>query len=179
MRKLLLAFSLVAVVVVVVFPGVGTAGKPQVTKIDQTGQFDLCGVATTTHDVGVDVFSTSGNTFFDRYNVRTTFTAANGVVIDLHAAGTVTGTLDPVPNGDGTYTNTVTFKGLPEQFKLPNGDMLTRDAGIITFVDTLVPDGLGGFTLQSEQLIVRGPHPEADSGFNLECQILAPILAGA
>jgi len=178
MRKFLLTSVLAAMVAVVVAPGIGAAGgRPVVTKIDSTRTGKLCGYAGTYHDVGVDVFSLANNVFFDRYSIHTTFTSNAGVVVLLFAAGTVSGNDTLISNGDGTFTATATYKGLPEQIKLPGGGVLTRDAGIITFVDILAPDGQGGFDLVSEQVSMRGPHPEVDSGFNLACDILGPALA--
>ena len=177
MRKLLILTSALASIVVA-YPGISAAAKPQVTKIDYTYTANLCGVDTIAHDVLIDVFSISGNTATDRYNLQTTFTAPNGAVILRHAAGTVSADVNPTPNGDGTYTAVVTYKGLAEQYRLPGGGVLTRDTGVITFTDLLAPDGSGGFTFLSESIATHGPHPEADSGFALECTLLGPILHG-
>jgi hypothetical protein len=163
-------------VVAVAFPVAALGGKPTHTKIDETYADNFCGFDGTTHVTGVDNFKLDGNTFHDTYNDLATFTADNGVVIVIHESGTVGGTFDPVPNGDGTFTVVTTYKGLPEQFKLPHGAVLTRDAGVITLTDTVVPDG-DSWDLVNETFTTHGPHPEADSGFELECDILGPILA--
>lgn len=176
MRTVLKAAVLLAVAAVA-FPAAALGGKPTHTRVDLTFADNFCGFDGTTHVTGIDNFSLSGNTVHDTYDDHFTFTADNGVVILVHEAGSVTGTFDPVPNGDGTFTNVTTYKGLPEQFRLPHGGTLTRDAGSITLVDTLVSDGEGGFVLQNETVSEHGPHPEADSGFQLECDVLGPILA--
>jgi hypothetical protein len=178
LRKFLL-LTTAAAAVVVAYTGVAAAAKPQVTKIDDTFTANLCGVDTIAHQVGVDVFSISGNTATDRYEFQTTFTAPNGAVILLHAAGTVSADIEPTPNGDGTYTAVVTYTGVPEQFRLPGGRVLTQDTGVITFTDLLASNGSGGFTFLSESIDMHGPHPEADSGFALECSLLGPILNAA
>ncbi len=178
LRKLLF-LTVAAASIVVAYPGIGAAAKPQVTKLDETFTANLCGVDTNGHQLGIDVFSISGNTATDRYEFQTTYTAPNGAVILLHASGTVSADIEPTPNGDGTYTAIVTYRGLPEQFRLPDGRVLTQDAGVITFTDILASDGSGGFTFVSESIDMHGPHPEADSGFALECNLLGPILNAA
>ena len=177
LRKFLVLTT--AVAAVVACTGVAAAAKPQVTMIDDTFSANLCGVDTIEHVVGVDVFSISGNTATDRYDLHITFTAPNGAVILLHEAGTVSADVDPTPNGDGTYTAVVTYNGIPEQFRLPGGRVLTQDTGVITFTDILASDGSGGFTFLSESIAMHGPHPEADSGFALQCNLLGPILNAA
>ena len=42
--------------------------------------------------------------------------------------------------------------------------------------NAVAQDGSGGFNFQSESVVVHGPHPEADSGFALECDLLGPIV---
>lgn len=170
----LTAIALAVLAVAIAFPAGSVAGKPDHTRIDETYADSLCGVPVTVHDEGHVISSISGNIEKDRYEFHTTFTTASGVVVLLHDVGTASGTITPVANGDGTYTSTLTYKGLPEQFKLPHGGVLTRDAGSLTIVDTLDSN----FQLIDEQLISHGPHPEAASGFALECQILGPILGG-
>jgi hypothetical protein len=176
LRRALITTALLASLAVA-FPGLGAAAKPDHQSLDGTFADNFCGFDGTTVQKGVDVFSLTGNTFHERYEINATFTAENGVAIVLHEAGSVGGTFDPAPNGDGTYTSVVTYKGLPEQFKLPHGGVLTRDAGVITLTDTLAPNGQGGFTLLDETLQTHGPHPEAASGFTLGCDILGPIFA--
>jgi hypothetical protein len=73
---------------------------------------------------------------------------------------------------DGAHVTEFTNKGLPELFKTPHGGVLTRDAGYIVFRDSF--DGeefLGG-----EIVINKGPHPQADSDFELFCQIIPEAL---
>jgi hypothetical protein len=73
---------------------------------------------------------------------------------------------------DGLHVTQFTNKGLPELFKTPRGDVLTRDAGYIGFRDTFDGDEfLGG-----EIVTNKGPHPQADSDFELFCQIIPEAL---
>ena len=50
--------------------------------------------------------------------------------------------------------------------------MLIRDAGHITFRDTLDGEEL----LSSEIVVNKGPHPEADSDFELFCEVTTEAL---
>jgi hypothetical protein len=74
----------------------------------------------------------------------------------------------------GTITFTTSFKGLPEKIQTAHGRVLLRDAGIITFVDTF---DLNTGDFISEEVIVKGPHPEADSDFELFCEVVTGALA--
>ncbi len=73
----------------------------------------------------------------------------------------------------GTITFSTTYKGLPEKIQTSRGAVLTRDAGVITFTDTF--DLTTGDFLGSE-VIIKGPHPEADSDFVLFCQVITAAL---
>jgi hypothetical protein len=82
--------------------------------------------------------------------------------------------LDVTVSGDPTGINVHDFinKGLPELFKTPHGGVLTRDAGYIVF--RVVFDG--DTFLSSEIVVNKGPHPQADSDFELFCQIMPGAL---
>src|SRR5690242_4925711 len=151
----------------------GFAGSGKNTKFDDTFTDTICGAQVTIHQVGHVVTTIANGVETDRYQLQATFTAANGAVVDLHEAGQQSFTLEPVPNASGGYTATTVYKGVPEQFKLPHGGVLTRDAGTITIVDTF--DASMNFL--DETVTAHGPHPEFDSGFTLECDLLGPIFS--
>jgi hypothetical protein len=73
---------------------------------------------------------------------------------------------------DGLHVFEVTTKGLAEMFKTPHGGVLTRDAGYIQFHDTFDGEEFVG----GEIVINKGPHPQADSDFELFCQIIPEAL---
>jgi hypothetical protein len=173
--RMLVVLALLAVTVTAAFPAGGIAAKPELVTVDDTYFIpSFCGASVTAHDLGHLVTSVAGNVETDRYEFHTTVTTDSGVVVTLHYAGTISGTINPVPNGDGTYSVSTTYHGLAEQWKLPGGRVLTRDAGVLAITDTLD----SAFNVLNTQLAIHGPHPEADSGFGLECQILSPILVG-
>jgi hypothetical protein len=101
-----------------------------------------------------------------------TFTAtATGKSIESFAAEQQTSNVDPIDNGDGTVSFVFTFKGLEQRLKLPNGTVLVRDAGPITFTLTFDASGdLVSFGSSDE----KGPHPLADGGGY--CDVLVPAL---
>jgi len=98
----------------------------------------------------------------------------NGKSVVQSSAGQVTGQA-VVDEEAGTVTFLTTFKGLPEKIRTANGPVLLRDAGIITFADTFDLDT--GEFLGSEVTVNKGPHPEADSDFELFCEVIAGALA--
>jgi hypothetical protein len=81
----------------------------------------------------------------------------------------------PIDNGDGTVTFTGTYKGLKEKLKLPNGAILSRDAGLVTFSNTF--DATTGDFLGETVSTQNGPHPDVDSGFTLFCDVIVPALS--
>jgi len=74
---------------------------------------------------------------------------------------------------DGIHTVLVTSKGLPERIYTPNGPVLTRDAGLITFLFTVNGEGE---VIETETVVVKGPHPQADADFELFCELAIPAL---
>jgi type 1 fimbria pilin len=81
----------------------------------------------------------------------------------------------PIDNGDGTLTFTGTYKGLKEKLKLPNGTILSRDAGLVTFNNTF--DATTGDFLGETVSAQNGPHPDLDSGGALFCDVIVPALS--
>ena len=86
----------------------------------------------------------------------------------------------PIDNGDGTVTLTTSFKGLMEKLKLPNGAILSRDAGLVTFNG--IYDPTTGDLLSETISRENGPHPELDSGGDFGggtvfCDVIVPALS--
>lgn len=182
-RRLLLLCGTLATLVsllagFVVLPASAHAAAPQHVNFSGSGSVDLCGMTVTVAFKGVDnffpVFDSSGNliAFKETHQEQDTFTAANGKSIDEHVAQNETSTL--TANPDGTFTEVFTYKGLPEQLLAPNGPVLTQDAGLITFVDLF--SSTGQFISQTIT-VENGPHPDADSGSTLFCQVVTAALS--
>jgi hypothetical protein len=107
--------------------------------------------------------------FWDRW----TFTSAlTGKSIESFSAEQMTTNVDPIENADGTVSFFFTFKGLEQRLKLPNGPVLARDVGPITFTLTFDTSGnLVSFVVSGE----KGPHPLNDTGGY--CNVLIPALS--
>jgi hypothetical protein len=99
---------------------------------------------------------------------------ATGKAVSIFVANEFVATGPPIDNGDGTITFTETNKGLQEKLKLPNGTVLSRDAGLVTFNHTF--DATTGEFLGQTISPENGPHPDLDSGFTLFCDVIVPAL---
>ena len=160
-----------------------SAGKPEMqrdhvvfTAFDQ----DICGLNL---DVVVDVrfvdrlfFDADGN--FDHF--LGTSSGSNEFINDAgesvlvtfaNVAREVDVSIDEEAN---TITILVSNRGLPEKISTPHGPVITRDAGLITFLITI--DLATETTISQETILSHGPHPQADSDFALFCDIITAEL---
>ena len=182
MTKVVFLCAAVAALFVVVLPGSGVAAKPVEQfheNFTDTFPDEVCGINGTSVARGVFNFQLSAsNTFRVIFVVNQTFTAsASGKSIVIHVAQQVTGFDEPIDNGNGTVTFIETYKGLPEQLRLENGRMLSRDAGSVTVTTVGSFDSDGNFTFISQTLSgEKGPHPDLDSDFEVFCDVLIPAL---
>jgi hypothetical protein len=142
---------------------------------------DVCGmnVDIVARGVFTDLafFDNEGN--FDHFtstaSVRQTLTADNGKSVVLQNAGQFTDAEPIIDEAAGTITFVTSFKGLPEKISTSRGPVVLRDAGVITFADTF--DLNTGEFISGEILVNSGPHPEADSDFELFCEVITAALA--
>jgi hypothetical protein len=145
-------------------------------------------------DVGTDVdpdFCGTGQTVEIAFNVRVnewlaphnadfktvtsgkvvfTNPATGASVINQFAGPTWVTTISGDP--EGLHVEQVTVKGLPELVKTPHGGVLIRDAGYITLQNTFDGDEF----VSGEILVDKGPHPDAESDFELFCQVVPEAL---
>ena len=119
-----------------------------------------------------DVF----NEFSDKvtFGTSVTFTDADGDFVRFHTAGQVT--FSKVTNPDGTVTFMQNNIGLPEKLSAKGQGTLTRDAGRISFIET-VDFSTDPPPLVSFEVVQSGPHPDADSDFALFCDVISEVLA--
>jgi hypothetical protein len=136
---------------------------------------EICGIPVDARVVVTDnFFLYADDSFKDTSSVRATFTnAENGKSVVLSNAGQITGTTT-VDEDAGTITFVTTYKGLPEKIQTAGGPVLLRDAGVITFIDTF---DLETGELISSDVVIKGPHPEAESDFELFCEVMTDALA--
>jgi hypothetical protein len=137
---------------------------------------NICGIDGTSVVNGMDNIQVfADGTFKDQFRQNLVFTsAATGKSVLIFVAQQFTAA-GPIDNGDGTVTFTFTFKGLPEKLKLPNGTVLSRDAGFVTFNDTF--DATSGDFLGETISPENGPHPDLDSSFAVFCDVIVPALS--
>ena len=139
----------------------------------------LCGIAGTTTNRFVGNFKLfADGTFLSTSNFRQAFTSAStGKQVVSSGVEQVEGPFDPTDNGDGTITQTFTFKGLPVKVSVANGPTLLRDAGFATVAITFVlnPDGSRGDFLSQAVVAEHGPHPGLDDDA-LFCNVVVAAL---
>lgn len=145
--------------------------------IDETFDEELCGIDVTTR------IQITGNVLFfedhlvDLSLVRVTWTNADGDWLQNFIAGpvVVTEQLD----GD-ILTVTIANHGVHERLRSSDGLTEAFDRGQIVFRDVIdlndLADEEDDVFLSSEILFQAGPHPEADSGFELLCETVIDVL---
>jgi hypothetical protein len=135
---------------------------------------NLCGIDGSSYDNGrdnIEVFADGSSN--DQFRFNFVFrSAATGKWVELFVAQSSSS--HEVVNPDGSMTFMTTFKGLPEKIKLPNGPILSRDAGSVTFLDTFDADG--NFVSRSV-VDEKGPHPDLESDFAIFCDVIVPALS--
>jgi hypothetical protein len=170
------------VAAVVVLPANALGAKPEIFHShfsDTEDDVDVCGVTVDLVAEGVFTdkifFDKEGNfvRFMSTGSATTTLTAENGKSVIIQNAGQFRDVAPLVDEEAGTITFITTFKGLPEKIKTAHGPVLLRDAGIIGFVDTFDLE-TGEFI--SSDIIIKGPHPEAESDFALFCEVITEAL---
>ena len=179
-RFKLLLVIVVALLGLVALP-VAVAANPDVQHFTDSGTFtdtDFCGTGMTVEgsfDVhGTEFLAPNGPVDFrSTVQGKTVFTnPLNGNTVVTHFAGQFFARVTSGDPESGTFVEEVSNVGLPEQLRAAHGGLLTRDAGIIGFRNTWVNDVL----ISSEIILVRGPHPEADSDFALFCEVMTDAL---
>jgi hypothetical protein len=102
--------------------------------------------------------------------VTQVFTTGDGKSVTISNAGSFTS--DFTTSGD-TVTFVDTYKELPEKISSRGGGGVElRDAGVISFITTinLVTGEI------TDDVVIQGPHPEADSDFTLFCDAVSAAL---
>ena len=166
------ALGLVALAALLALPGGALAAKPAFhDHFTETFADNICGVAGTSTVTVNNVVRFTDTSFKATGSFTLVFVADDGRTATLHSAGNTSGST--TENPDGTVTFVTTYKGLPEQIRGVKG-VSTRDAGIISFIDT-VDFSTDPPTVVS-RVIQHGPHPEADSGFALFCDAFLEAL---
>jgi hypothetical protein len=185
MRRKLLPLAIATVLACVTAATGLAAGSTQVTHFSfTTPPHYQCGIWGTAVVHGTSVFRDTGNgTYFMSGTWFGVFTAADsGKSATLSFAGPVKQTSPPVIDAQaGTVTIMTTAGGLFEKLSITGGPPLTRDAGIVTFVDvfkyTGIPSNPVGDQISETFAGLHGPHPDLLDG-SLFCDVLVPYLQG-
>ena len=167
-----LPVAIAAICSVVAVAGHASAARPTFhDKIKLTiPDVDICGFVGTLEVNGSQVITLSDTVVTTTGQITQVLTTAAGKSVVIQATGQIVSTF--TQNGD-TITFTDTFKGLPERISARGkGGTVLRDAGAITFITTI--DLVTGDI--TNDVIVKGPHPEAESDFTLFCAAVAAVL---
>jgi hypothetical protein len=178
-RRLAAATALgVALMAVVAAPGALAVGQ-QHERFHDFGtdvDLDFCGTGQRidiAFDVWVNAFHAPNQGLYkETARGKVTFTnPLTGDIVILRFANTI---LEVLVEGelDGLHVVDTAVKGLPELIKTPHGGVLTRDAGYIVFRNSFDGDEL----VSSEIVVNKGPHPNAESDFELFCEIMPEAL---
>jgi hypothetical protein len=177
------AAPFVALAIPFAVPASANAAAPEIfhgSFLDVVPDVEVCGINVDVVSRGVFTdklfLDDEGNVvaFMSSSSGTNTFTADNGKSVVVQFANMVSDGEPIVDEEAGTITFVTTFTGLPEKIKTPQGAVILRDAGIIAFADTFDLE-TGDFI--SSDVIVKGPHPEADSDFVLFCEVITAALA--
>jgi hypothetical protein len=184
MRRKLLLLAIATVLACVTAATGLAAGSTQVTHFSFNVPEHLqCGISGTAVVHGTSVVRDTGNgTYFMSGTWFGVFTADNGRSATLSYAGPVRQASPPVIDEQaGTVTIMTTAGGLFEKLSITGGPPLTRDAGIVTFVDvygyTGNPNNPVGAFISETFAGLHGPHPDLVDA-SLFCDVLVPYLQG-
>ena len=147
--------------------------------VDETFPENLCGIDVMTHVEGVVngklALARVGEPRFQAaVSVTVTSENTDDDVLVTRVAGLNAKDLLVIDNEDGTVTATYTFRGLAERMTTGPGRAITMDVGVITFTTRF--DASTGEAISDSTDFVAGPHPEADSGFELFCEVVEDVL---
>lgn len=112
--------------------------------------------------------------FQDETHVISTLTnEANGNEVHVEGTG-VDRQPFPVANPDGTFTFTDTLAGSPIRIYTSRSDVLVKDVGFLSIVDTVDAQG----NVINEQVIVHGVHEVSGPDDPAFCEAIASALGG-
>lgn len=132
---------------------------PNKVDVSFTG-IPMCGFTVDSHVQGTDNFRVivdrAGNVSFqDEAHIVSTLTnEANGKVVYVEGDARDAFPQDPVVNRDGTITATDTLTGSPIRIYTSHSNVLAKDVGLVSIVDTFDADG----NHIDDQVIVHGVH---------------------
>jgi len=170
MRRFLIGALAIAAVVAVA-PMAASGAKPE--HGFHTESFtdpNFCGTGASVDGLFESIFTANVSTGQAEHQGSVTFTYGDASVVQSFA-GQFTDTIVATGAG-GVETHQLVSKGITEKIQLPNGPVLSLDAGVIVELVT-VQDG----NILDDQIVsTNGPHPEAASGYSLFCEVVPQAL---
>jgi len=133
---------------------------------------DFCGTGASVDGFFESIFTASerDGVIKTEHQGSVTFTYGDASVV-MSFAGQFTDTIVATEEG-GVEIHQLISKGITEKLQLPNGPVLSLDAGVIVELMT-VQDG----NVLNDQIVsTNGPHPEAASGGGLFCDVVPQAL---
>jgi hypothetical protein len=176
------ALLVAAVATLAVLPARAVAAPPEIFHVSDSGTVENIGLCGITVDLAFRFVFTDklfldneGNFthFQSTGSSKQTYTADNGKSVIIQQAGQFRDAAAEIDEAANTVTFRQTYLGLPEKIQTEHGPVLLRDAGFIQFVTVL---DLTTFQVISTDVIIKGPHPEAESDFTLFCQVITDAL---
>jgi hypothetical protein len=181
MRRVLLPLLAAALLLAATAPA-ALAAKPErfedIVDPPPSSQ-NICGV-----DVTEDVFfrahgiTRADGSVVGSAQVRVTWTNAEGESLELFAANAFFAE-PPIENPDGTITFVFRQAGVHERIRSSEGITAAFDRGQIIVMETVDfgdPEDPEDDELISQELTFHGPHPEAESNFELFCEVFTEVL---
>ena len=173
------ALSAAAALVLAAAPVLAAKGTHEQVRVDETFDEVLCGIPVTTNvRVTGPVNTTSGGRLTDNTRVVLTHTNAAGEWLRNMITGQFRQVV--IENADGTVTFIDTHRGLHERLVSAGGIEAAFDRGQIIFRTTVdfhdPEDPEDDEVVDFEVTKQAGPHPDADSDFELFCEVVDDVL---
>ena len=181
MKQLRLLLLVPITLVLALLPTAASAAPPEVNHFRDVGTDtdpDFCGTGQSV-DIAFDIrinewISPNGPQDLVRTTSSGTITYTNpdtGLsVVESVALLTTDTTISGDPEGVHTVLRTNT--GVTSKIQTVHGPVLLRNAGLIVLEMTFNGDEFIG----EEPVVVKGPHPNAESGFVLFCEVMTEAL---
>ena len=167
-----------AVVIAAIAPGsaFGTQPAHVQDRIMDSFAADVCGISVEVDiNARVNVLVYADGAIKDLTTIHITYiNPANSQSIIYSAFGPVDAPAPIIDEQARTLTIMPLYRGLSQQIREAHGPLLLRDAGILQQTTVLDLDTFQA--ISSEISILRGPHPDVESGFTLFCDVLSAAL---
>ena len=178
-RLCLAALSTVALLVLSASVALGAKPVEHISEqFDETfpGQ-TVCGIVVTVHERGHEnVLVYADGTVKDTSRAKVTFSNADGDWVEYSTAGRRV--INESLQGDILTVHEL-YSGLQSKFRTSTGQKIAGDRGriaITAVIDLNGPGFVDDVLISREITVLGGPHPEAEGGFTLFCDVITYVL---